>query len=122
MSDESGFQNSILARLGFACACASAVKVVDDPRSPVARAGTLNDGTRELILKAVSRRPRTTAQLAQLLGLSAPAVHRHMTELPASELIREVEVRPEERGSDLGTRNIPLIARCSLLKEDRHGE
>ena len=55
----------------------------------------LNDGTKELILNALYREPRTTAQLAQLLGLSAPAVHRHVVELLVSELIREV-VWPEE--------------------------
>lgn len=83
--------------LRFACACASGADIVDDPWTPVAKAGKLNDGTKELILNAVYRRPRTVALLAQALGLSAPAVHRHVTEMLASELIREVEVPAAER-------------------------
>jgi len=61
----------------------------------------LNDGTKELILNALYREPRTTAQLAQLLGLSAPAVHRHVVELLVSELIREVVGPKEGRRSAL---------------------
>lgn len=55
----------------------------------IAKQRKLNDGTKELVLNALYRRPRTVAQLAQQLGLSPPAVHRHVAELLASELIRE---------------------------------
>jgi predicted ArsR family transcriptional regulator len=62
----------------------------------------LNDGTRELILNAIYRQPRTITQLAELLGISAPAVHRHVAGLLADELIQEVD-RPateQSRGSE----------------------
>jgi len=61
----------------------------------------LNNGTKERILNALYRQPRTTAQLAQVLRLSAPAVHRHITELLASELIREVATPEAARRSAL---------------------
>ena len=59
----------------------------------------LNDGTKELILNALFPQPRTSAQLAQQLGLSPPAVHRHVMELLASELIREVAPPTDGRRS-----------------------
>ena len=59
----------------------------------------LNDGTKELILNALYRRPRTVAQLAQQLELSPPAVHRHVVELLGSELIREVATPEDGRRS-----------------------
>ena len=86
-------------RLRFACSCASAGSVIDDPWAAVPHGGKLNDGTKELILNAVYRRPRTIAQLAQRLGISPPAVHRHVAALLADELIREVDVPATERGS-----------------------
>ena len=61
----------------------------------------LIDGTKELILNALYRQPRTVAQLAQLLGLSPPAVHRHVVELLASELIREADAPEDGRRSAL---------------------
>jgi DNA-binding transcriptional ArsR family regulator len=87
------------ARLRFACACASAQDVADDPWTAISKDGKLKDGTKEQILNAIYRQPRTIAQLAQHLGISRPAVHRHITELLASELIREVEVPDEKRAS-----------------------
>ena len=85
--------------LRFACACASAADVVDDPWVAISRDGKLNDGAKELILNATYRQPRTIAQIAQRLGLSPPAVHRHITALLASELIREVDVPAGRRRS-----------------------
>jgi DNA-binding transcriptional ArsR family regulator len=87
--------------LRFACACTSAAPVVEDPWVAIARQRKLNNGTKELILNALHRRPRTTAQLAQALDLSAPAVHRHVAELLASELIREVAAPEDGRRSAL---------------------
>jgi predicted ArsR family transcriptional regulator len=51
----------------------------------------LNDGTKERILTAIYRQPRTITQVADLLGISAPAVHRHVMDLLADELIHEVD-------------------------------
>jgi DNA-binding transcriptional ArsR family regulator len=98
--------------LRFACSCASAAPVADDPWVAIAKQGKLNDGTKELILNALHRQPRTIAQLAQLLGLSPPAVHRHITELLNSELIREVPVPPTQRRSPVERHyrpNFPVV-------------
>ena len=97
MSDQFSAEGDDARVLRFACSCASAVDVSDDPWTAISRDGKLKDGTKELILNATYRRPRTIAQLAQQLGLSQPAVHRHITEMLASELIREVEVPEAER-------------------------
>src|SRR5687767_11253105 len=87
--------------LRFACACTSAAPVAEDPWVAIPQQRKLNNGTKELILNALYRQPRTTAQLAQVLGLSAPAVHRHVAELLASELIREVAAPEDGRRSAL---------------------
>jgi DNA-binding transcriptional ArsR family regulator len=88
-----------LRALRFACSCASAVPVAADPWVAVAKQGKLADGTKELILNALHRRPRSVAALAALLGLSPPSVHRHVAEMLASELIREVPVPAGDRRS-----------------------
>jgi predicted ArsR family transcriptional regulator len=72
----------------------------------------LNDGTKELILNAVYRQPRTITQLAELLGISAPAVHRHISGLLADELIQEVDLPTADRsrGSERYYRpNFPVV-------------
>jgi hypothetical protein len=68
--------------LRFSCACTSAAPVAEDPWVAIPQQRKLNDGTKELILNAI--------QLAQRLDLSAPTIHRHVTELLSNELIREV--------------------------------
>ena len=68
-------------RLRFACACASAVPIAEDPWVAIVSQRKLNDGTKELILNAIYRQPRTITQLAELFGISAPAVHRHVVEM-----------------------------------------
>jgi DNA-binding transcriptional ArsR family regulator len=87
--------------LRFACACASAAPVAEDPWVAISQQRKLNDGTKERILNALHRRPRTIAQLAQVLNLSAPTVHRHVAELLTSELIREVAAPQDGRRSAL---------------------
>src|SRR5215212_7102306 len=72
-------------RLRFACACATAVPVAQDPWVAIVNQRKLNDGTRERILNAIYDQPRTITQLAELLGISAPAVHRHVGEMFASD-------------------------------------
>ena len=88
--------------LRFACACASAVPVAEDPWVPVVNRRKLNDGTKELILNAIYRRPRTITQLAELLGVSAAAVHRHVGGMLADGLIQEADpaVPQRSRGSE----------------------
>ena len=85
-------------RLRFACACASAVPTAEDPWVAIVNQRKLNDGTKELILNAIYRQPRTITQLAELLGISAPAVHRHVAGLLADELIQEVDLVAPQRG------------------------
>ena len=84
-------------RLRFACACASAVPIAEDPWVAIVNQRKLNDGTKELILNAIYRQPRTITQLAELLGISAPAVHRHVVDMLADELIHEVHPAAGER-------------------------
>ena len=85
-------------RLRFACACASAVPIAEDPWVAIVNQRKLNDGTKELILNAIYRQPRTITQLAELLGISAPGVHRHVAGLLADELIQEVDLVAPQRG------------------------
>jgi DNA-binding transcriptional ArsR family regulator len=84
-------------RLRFSCACASAVPVREDPWVAIVNQRKLNDGTKELILNAIYRQPRTITQLAELLGISAPAVHRHIVDMLADELIEEVDLAAPQR-------------------------
>ena len=99
-------------RLRFACACASAVPIAEDPWVAISQQRKLNDGTRELILNAIYQQPRTITQLAELLGISAPAVHRHIVNMLADELIHEVDPAAAERsrGSERYYRpNFPIV-------------
>src|SRR5215208_7106734 len=84
-------------RLRFACACASAVPMGEEPWVAIVNQRKLNDGTKELILNAIYDQPRTITQLAELLGISAPAVHRHIVDMLADELIHEVDPAAVER-------------------------
>jgi hypothetical protein len=84
-------------RLRFACACASAVPSGEDPWVAIVNQRKLNDGTKELILNAIYRQPRTITQLAELLGISAPAVHRHIGDMLADDLIQEVDLAAPQR-------------------------
>ena len=49
------------------------------------------DGTKEEILNAVARKPKTVAQVAKELGLSSPTILTHIRALIDSELLRESE-------------------------------
>jgi hypothetical protein len=99
-------------RLRFACACASAVPIAEDPWVAIVNQRKLNNGSKELILNAIYRQPRTITQLAELLGISAPAVHRHVVDMLADELIQEVDlvVPQRSRGSERYYRpNFPVV-------------
>jgi DNA-binding transcriptional ArsR family regulator len=113
-------------RLRFACACATAVPVAEDPWVAIVNQRKLNDGTKERILNAIYRQPRTITQLAELLGISAPAVHRHISDMLGDELIQEVDLAAPERsrGSERYYRpNFPVVlagdhAMLQLVLED----
>src|SRR5215207_5335446 len=99
-------------RLRFACACASAFPSGEDPWVAIVNQRKLNDGTKELILNAIYRQPRTITQLAEHLGISAPAVHRHIVDMLADELIQEVDLAAPQRsrGSERYYRpNFPVV-------------
>jgi predicted ArsR family transcriptional regulator len=85
---------------------------MSDPWAAISHDGKLNDGTKELIIDALAARPRTITQLADRLGISSPAVHRHVTELLASELIREVDAPEGGRRSPVAryyAPNFPVV-------------
>lgn len=78
-------------RLRFACECVSAETGYSDPWAGVSQKKLLPDGTKEDIMNSVAKEPKTIAQLAKELDLSQPSIHRHISEMMASELLRESE-------------------------------
>jgi DNA-binding transcriptional ArsR family regulator len=86
MSSEKGYK-----RLRFPCECVSAQGGYSDPWASISQNKLLPDGTKEEILNIVARVPMTIAQLAKELGLSQPSIHRHVSEMMASEILRESE-------------------------------
>lgn len=75
--------------LQFPCECVSVQRGYSDPWAEITQNKLLNDGTKERILNAVARQPRTIARLAAELGLSQPAIHTHVNDMVQSELLRE---------------------------------
>jgi DNA-binding transcriptional ArsR family regulator len=84
-------RSKVVADLRFPCECVSARSGYSDPWAEIAQNKLLPDGTKEKLLNAVAREPKTVAQLAADLRLSQPTVHSHVVELVASELLREAE-------------------------------
>ncbi len=76
-------------KLQFACECVSARGGYSDPWAAVAQNKLLPNGTKEEIINLVAEEPKTIAQIAKLLNLSQPSVHKHINEMMASELLRE---------------------------------
>ena len=88
--------------LRFPCECVSSRRGgYSEPWASVAKNKLLPDGTKEEILNLVAREPRTISQLAEALGLSAPSVHTHVSDMLKSELLREAaeweKTHPAER-------------------------
>ncbi len=76
--------------LQFACDCVSHLHAtIRDPWSYVSRAGLISSGTKEIILNKTYRQPKTVTQLAREIGVSQPAVFKHVRELLASDMLRE---------------------------------
>ena len=97
--------------LMFPCECVSSrVGGYSEPWAGVAKNRLLPDGTKEEILNLVAREPRTISQLAETLGLSAPSVHTHVSDMLQSELLREAveweKSHPAERYYET---NFPVI-------------
>lgn len=88
--------------LRFPCECVSSRRGgYSEPWAAVAKNKLLPDGTKEEILNLVAQEPRTISQLAEALGLSAPSVHTHVSDMLKSELLREAveweKTHPAER-------------------------
>jgi DNA-binding transcriptional ArsR family regulator len=99
-------------RLEFACECVSARGGYSDPWAGLAQKRLLPAGTKEEILCSLASAPKTIAQLARELGLSGPSVFTHVTEMAASELVREANDQrkryPAERYYEP---NFPVVSR-----------
>jgi hypothetical protein len=84
--------------LQFACDCVSHIhQVARDPWSYVSRAGLISSETKEIILNKTYRQPKTVTQLAKEIGLSQPAVHKHVAELLTSDMMREAHLPDEAK-------------------------
>jgi len=110
-------EQSAYCILQFACDCVSHLHdTIRDPWSYVARAGLISSETKEIILNKTYRQPKTVTQLAKEIGLSQPAIHKHVGELLGSDLMREAHLPEEEktyRVEKYYEPNFPV-----LLKED----
>lgn len=106
-------------RLEFACECFSSRGGYSDPWAMVAQRKLLPNGTKEEILCSLAHSPKTIAQLAKELKLSSPSVFTHITEMSASELLREMPARakryPTERYYEP---NFPVISRAERAEFD----
>ena len=84
--------------LQFACDCVSSLhRAMRDPWSYVTRAGLIASETKEIILNKTYRQPKTVTQLAKEIGLSQPAIHKHVQELLVSDMLREVDLPDAEK-------------------------
>ena len=88
--------------LRFPCECVSSRPGgYSDPWAGIARNKLLPNGTKEEILNILAQGPNTITQIAEELGLSAPSVHTHVSDMLRSELLREAveweKTHPAER-------------------------
>jgi DNA-binding transcriptional ArsR family regulator len=88
--------------LRFPCECVSSRPGgYSDPWAAIAKNKLLPNGTKEEILNLVAQEPKTISQVAEALGLSAPSVYAHVSDMLKSELLREAveweKTHPAER-------------------------
>jgi DNA-binding transcriptional ArsR family regulator len=88
--------------LRFPCECVSSRPGgYSDPWAGITKNNLLPNGTKEEILNILARSPNTISQIAEELGLSAPSVHTHVSDMVRSELLREAveceKAHPAER-------------------------
>src|SRR5438132_14005759 len=88
--------------LRFPCECVSSREgAYSDPWAEITKNRLLPNGTKEQILNVLAEGPNTITQIAEALGLSAPSVHTHVTDMLRSELLREAvdweKTHPAER-------------------------
>lgn len=82
--------------LKYPCDCVSSNPACEEPWARVAKEGMFKDGSKELVLNILHKEPKTIKQLADVMDLSQPTVHRHISELLNSGLIKEVESGDKE--------------------------
>jgi DNA-binding transcriptional ArsR family regulator len=97
MSVPAGFKG-----LRFPCECVSSgLGGYSDPWAEITKNKLLPNGTKEEILNALAQGPKTITQIAEALGLSAPSIHTHVSDMLRSELLREAveweKTHPAER-------------------------
>jgi DNA-binding transcriptional ArsR family regulator len=97
MSIPAGFKG-----LRFPCECVSSrLGGYSDPWAEITKNKLLPNGTKEEILNALAQGPKTITQIAEVLGLSAPSIHTHVSDMLRSELLREAveweKTHPAER-------------------------
>ena len=88
--------------LRFPCECVSSRSGgYSDPWAEITKNKLLPNGTKEEILNVLAHGPNTITQIAEALGLSAPSVHTHVSNMLRSELLREAKdyekTHPAER-------------------------
>ena len=88
--------------LRFPCECVSSRQdAYSDPWAEITKNRLLPNGTKERILNVLAKGPNTITQIAEIISLSAPSVHTHITDMLRSELLREAvnweKVHPAER-------------------------
>ena len=88
------------AALQFPCECVSIHCGYSDPWAGVAQNKLFMDGTKERVLNAVARRPKTIAHLAKELGLSQPTIHSHVNDMLNSELLCESAIQVKKHPAE----------------------
>jgi DNA-binding transcriptional ArsR family regulator len=100
--------------LKFSCNC---INSTEDPWSYVSQSGSLSSETRQIIMNKIYKEPKTVTQLAKEIGLSQPAIHKHVNGLLKEGLVKEVEVPESERAfkrEKYYAPNFPVILRSDL--------
>src|SRR5436190_3454472 len=105
----------------FPCECVSAKQGgYSDPWAEITKNKLLPNGTKEEILNIVAHEPNTITQIAEQLGLSAPSVHTHSSEMVRSELLREaVEWEKTDPAEKYYEPNFPVFKaeECAEFRE-----
>jgi len=100
--------------LKFSCNC---INSIEDPWSYVSQSGVLSSETRQIVINKIYKEPKTVTQLAKEIGLSQPAIHKHVVELLKESLIKEVEVPESERAfkrEKYYAPNFPVILKSDM--------
>jgi DNA-binding transcriptional ArsR family regulator len=86
--------------LQFPCECVSIQSGYSDPWAGVAQNKLLMDGTKERMLNALARQPKTIAHLAKELGLSQPTIYSHVNDMLTSELLRHCSAQEKRHPAE----------------------